>query len=92
MPDDGGIKRSVPHPPHGFTRYCDYIEKLIDNFYQFSKIQYTKRIRLRVISKINKRKKLHKKLIKLMPAYANQLKGWEKKVMKDHNINMKLIN
>ena len=77
--------------PDGFYRYSDYIEKIIDNLYQFSKFQYDKRVSLAMASKLSRRRKLHKKLLKVMPMYCEQLKKWEKSMMKKYRIRKSLI-
>lgn len=73
--------------PEGYSRLADYIEKLIDNLYQFSKKEYYQRTLYKVISKVIMRRKLQQKVKFLMPEYTQKLKDWEHNTLERHNID-----
>ena len=73
--------------PEGYFTFKDYVDKLIDNLYQFSKNENNKRKVYKVVFKIVQRRKLQKKIRFMMPGYNDRLKGWEKDQLDQYNIS-----
>lgn len=78
--------------PEGYSECNDYIEKIIDNYYQFAKDQSNRRMKLKLVSKILERRKLQKKVKFTMPLYTDTLKQWEGEVVKKHNLDSELFD
>ena len=74
--------------PNGYGKFTAYIDKLIDNFYQFSKSQYKKRKSYPVVSKVITRRRLEKKLRFQMPGYCERLRRWEAEILESKNISL----
>lgn len=77
--------------PEGAPRLGEYIDKLMDNLYLFSKELYDKRTMLKLVSKIRQRKALQGKIRATMPQYCEILQNWETEEMKKRNIGNEFI-
>lgn len=77
--------------PEGSPRLLEFVDKLIDNLYLFSKDEYDKRIFLKAVSKIRKRKLLQSKIRKTMPQYCDILKNWEIEEINKYNIGSEFL-
>ena len=72
--------------PEGVETIIEYVDKLVDNVYQFGLNQHQKRQNYKIIRRVLFRRKVQQRIKFLYPVYFERMRRWEEEILEKFNI------